>query len=91
MSAEQDVIDMVVAMNYLGSPHTFRNGSVVATVAGFDCYGTTFKIDYANATYLGEPVFLDCPLHWSGFNHNGDPVGAAHKLVSDLVRSMVNN
>jgi len=88
MSVEQDVVDMVVAMNSLGSPHTFRDGAVVATIAGFDCYDTTFKIDYAEATYFGVPVFLDFPLHWSGFYHNGDPISSTHKLVSNLVRSV---
>jgi hypothetical protein len=88
MSVEQDVVDMVVAMNSLGSPHTFRDGAVVATIAGFDCYDTTFKIDYAEATYFGVPVLLDCPLHWTGFPHDGDPFGLVHRLIADLVRTM---
>jgi hypothetical protein len=90
MSINQDVIDMTIAMNSLGSPHTFRDGFIVATIAGFDFYETTFKIDYISATYLGEPVFLECPIYWSGFTHNGDPVGTVHKLVSNLIRSTVN-
>jgi len=83
---EQDVIDMVSALNYAGSPHTFRYGKTVATVSGFYSYDRTLVVQEASATYDGVPVFLDCPLHWTGFFHDGDPLATVYKLIANLVK-----
>jgi hypothetical protein len=88
MSAEQDAAEMSAALTAQGSPHTFRDGSVVATVEGFNVDGATFQVVSATATYLDRPIPLDCPLNWTGFSHDNDPLGAAHRLIANLVRSL---
>ena len=77
---------MASALSYAGSPHTFRYGKTVANVNGFYSYDTTLVVQEASAIYDGIPVLLDCPLHWTGFEHNGDPLGMAHKLIARLVK-----
>jgi hypothetical protein len=88
MSLEQDAADMADALTGQGSPHVFRDGSVVATVEGFNVSGSTFQVVSATATYFDRLVPLDCPLNWTGFSHDGDPLGVAHRLIANLVRSL---
>jgi hypothetical protein len=82
-----NALDLSNAMNSIGE-HTFRNGLVLARVAGFSSYGDKFTIQSAFATYDNQIIELDCPLNWIGFEFDGDPVQTAHQLISDLIRNL---
>jgi len=75
-----------ISLIQAGDPHTFRIGSVVATISGFHCEQNSFTIDYVNATIAGEPVFTDTPYLYVDAPMQSDPLLTAHKMIAETIR-----
>jgi len=84
-----DAETFTISLIQAGDPHTFRIGSVVATVSGFHCEQNSFTIEYVNATIAGEPVFTDTPYLYVNAPMQNDPLLTAHKMIVETIK--VNN
>jgi hypothetical protein len=83
MSAAQDMAD---ALNAAGDPHTFRVGSVLATVGGFSANNNILIVEQVSATFAGDPVAVDPPYTFVNVPAMPDPLATAHLIIADSVR-----
>ena len=75
-----------ISLIQAGDPHTFRIGSVVATVSGFHCEQNSFTIEYVNATFAGETIFTDTPYLYVDAPMQNDPLLTAHQMIAETIR-----
>jgi hypothetical protein len=83
MSAAQDLADALLAA---GDPHTFRYGSIVATVRGFSANGDVLRVEQVEATYVDEPVVVDLPYEFVNAPASANLLEFAHQMIVDSVR-----
>jgi hypothetical protein len=84
MSAAQDMAD---ALNAAGDPHTFRVGSVLATVGGFSANDNILIVEQVSATFAGDPVAVDPPYTFVNAPLIADALEQAHLMIADTVRT----
>lgn len=76
----------VSILTYAGDPHTFRIGSIVATIGGFHSEENSFTVDYVNATFAGETIFTDTPYLYVDAPMQSDPLLTAHQMIAETIR-----
>jgi hypothetical protein len=79
--------EMVAALLAAGDPHTFRVGSVLATVGGFYANENVFTVERVEATFDGTPVIVDAPYLYVDAPVLDDPLASAHLHIADTIRT----
>lgn len=83
--------DLAAAVTSL--PHTYRDGSVTATLHGVRADEKMLTVVSLDAEFEGQPVQLNTPLHYvnppsrvSADDESGNLLSVVERLVADTIR-----
>ena len=84
-NVQQSNLEILEYLNSLEQPFIFRDGKLLASIAGFSCSGEMITIDYVDAYWDGEKIEIDLPLNFIGYVHDGDPASFFHNFFKNFI------